>query len=228
MTEPNAAPPGWPARWADRGFDGMEPVERTAPVEHGQRAVQQLVLRSFATTGAAPQYEQLIDTARRYGSDIGQVLADLAAGDYLAFDTGGRIRAAYPFSGLPTVHRVHIDGGADVHAMCAIDALGIASMLSRDVRIDSIDPHTGSPVTVTITAGRADWDTSSAVVVAGARGEGGPSVDTCCSYLNFHTDRASAAAWAAGHPDIQGTILDQTSALALGRATFGPILTAPA
>ena len=73
----------------------------------------------------------------------------------------------------------------------------------------------------------AHWYPSSAVVFAGARGEGGPSVDICCSYLNFHTDRASAAAWAAAHPHIEGTILDQSSALALGQATFGPILTAP-
>jgi Alkylmercury lyase len=169
----------------------------------------------------------LVDTARRYGSDIDQVLADLAAGDYLAFDSGGAIRAANPFSGVPTVHRVHIDGGADVHAMCAIDAFGIAAMLSRDVRIASIDPHTGSPVTVAITGGRAGWHPTSAVVFAGARGERGPSVDTCCSYLNFHTDRTTAAAWAAAHTQIQGTILDQSSALALGQATFGPILTAP-
>jgi hypothetical protein len=227
MTDPNAAFRAWPARSADGRFDRMAPVERTAPVEDGQRAVQQVVLRSFATTGAPPQPQQLMDTARRYGSDIDQVLADSAAGDYLAFDGGGAIRAAYPFSGVPTVHRVHIDGGADVHAMCAIDALGIAAMLSRDVRIDSIDPHTGSPVTVTITGGHADWYPSSAVVFAGARGEGGPSVDTCCSYLNFHTDRASAVAWAAAHPHIEGTILDQSSAWALGQATFGPILTAP-
>jgi hypothetical protein len=31
----------------------------------------------------------------------------------------------------------------------------------------------------------------------------------------------------AAHPQIQGTILDQSSALALGQPTFGPILTAP-
>ena len=54
-----------------------------------------------------------------------------------------------------------------------------------------------------------------------------PSVDTCCSYLNFHADKASTQAWATAHPDILGTILDQSSALALGQATFGPILTAP-
>jgi Alkylmercury lyase len=54
------------------------------------------------------------------------------------------------------------------------------------------------------------------------------AVDMCCSYLNFHADRASAEAWAAAHPRIRGTILDRSSALALGQATFGHILTAPA
>jgi hypothetical protein len=55
-----------------------------------------------------------------------------------------------------------------------------------------------------------------------------PAVDMCCSYLNFRTDRASAQAWAATHPHIHGSILDQSSALALGEATFGPILSASA
>jgi Alkylmercury lyase len=101
-------------------------------------------------------------------------------------------------------------------------------MLGRGVRIDSIDPHTGAPVTVTITAGRAHWHPSSTVVFAGARGGGGPAVDRCCSYLNFHTDQASAEAWAGDHPDIEGTIPDRSSALALGHAIFAPILTVPA
>ena len=227
MTNPDAAFPARPAWSAGGRLGRTAPVDRTAPVEHGQRAVQQLILRSFASTGAPPQQTQLIGTARQYGSDIDRVLADLAAGDYLAFDASGAIRAAYPFSGVPTAHHVRIDGGADVHAMCAIDALGMAAMLGRDVRIDSIDPQTGARLTVTIAGGRAHWYPPTMVVFAGALGEG-PSVDTCCSYLNFHADRASAEAWAAAHPRIRGTILDRSSALALGQATFGPILTAPA
>jgi ketosteroid isomerase-like protein len=62
----------------------------------------------------------------------------------------GRITAAYPFSALPTAHRVQIAGGASAYAMCAIDALGIAPMLGGKAVMQSADPSTGQPVTVTV------------------------------------------------------------------------------
>jgi len=77
------------------------------------------------------------------------VLGALHAEDFLQLDAGGQIRAAYPFSAVPTPHRVDLDGGPRVHAMCAIDALGIAAMIHAAVTITSADPHTGGPVTIT-------------------------------------------------------------------------------
>ena len=57
----------------------------------------------------------------------------------------GVVAVAYPFSGTPTPHRVELDGLPAVYAMCAIDALGLPFMASRDGRITSADPHDGTP-----------------------------------------------------------------------------------
>jgi hypothetical protein len=46
------------------------------------------------------------------------------------------------------VHQVQLDGGIDVQAMCALDALGIPQMTRRDARIRSTDPVSGQPITV--------------------------------------------------------------------------------
>jgi hypothetical protein len=51
----------------------MTVLDRSAPVDGGQRALQQAILRGFATTGAAPPPYQLAE-------------------DYLALDRAGRIR----------------------------------------------------------------------------------------------------------------------------------------
>jgi Alkylmercury lyase len=57
-----------------------------------------------------------------------------------------------------------------VFAMCAIDALGIAAMLGRDVRITSADPLDQRPVTVDVAAaGQVRWSPASSVVYAGRR-----------------------------------------------------------
>ncbi len=148
-----ATEPGGPA-WLDalgRGGRG-----RVAPADRGLRAVHQAVLRSFVYNGAAPSISSLARHALPF--DVSQVLAELADGDFVCLDDAGQITAAYPFSALPTRHRVRITGEPTVYAMCAIDALGISAMTSRPVVIESADPHTGEPITVNVDLASSTWD----------------------------------------------------------------------
>ena len=94
--------------------------------------------------------------------------------DAIRLDPDGQIAVAYPFSATPTRHRVRIGGHVDVYAMCAIDSLGVAAMLGRDTRIESVDVTTGDPVTVTTTGGHTSWESAGAVVFIGADAGGGP------------------------------------------------------
>ena len=234
-----------------KGRNRVRVVGRLPPAGDGMRAVHQQVLRSFAATGHAPPAADLAETAARYGATADAVLAALHAGDYLQLGPDGRIRAAYPFSGVPTPHLVDIDGGPRVYAMCAIDALGMAAMLGTGVTITSADPGTGQKITVTVRADgkTAEWQPVTAVVFNGrlisgeacgpgpsgeACGPGpsgeacgpGPSAvpasaEVCCGYMNFFGTRASAAAWGAAHPEITGEILGQAAALRLGVDIFG-------
>lgn len=183
------------------------------------REVYQSILRHFAGTGAAPSLAEL---AVLVGTDPADILARLAATDLIAIDDG-RLVAAYPFSPTPTEHVVRL-GSVSVHAMCAIDALGMSAMLGRDTVITSVDPHTGQPVTVLMTGAEADFTPADAVVVYAASGAPGRSVDTCCTTINFFASRDSAQSWIAAHPHLAATILNQRSAAALGRDIFGPLL----
>ena len=58
----------------------------------------------------------------------------LSAADYLALDTSGEVSCLYPFSATPTPHAVVIDRQPR-YAMCAIDALGTATMLNKALDI---------------------------------------------------------------------------------------------
>ncbi|MGW3353416.1 alkylmercury lyase family protein [Nonomuraea rubra] len=232
---------------------GRAGAGRLAPAAGGLRAVHQHVLRCFAETGHAPGTAELAQAARPYGVSAEQVLAALHAADFLRLDDGGarngagQIRAAYPFSATPTPHRVQIAGGPQVFAMCAIDALGIAAMLGRDVHVTSADPLDGRPVTVEVHAGgQARWTPAGAVVFAGQQatcdscppapapraaslsaGPAAAAAEVCCGYVNFFAGPAGARAWAEDHPHVHGQVLDQAVALRLGVAIFGPLLTAP-
>lgn len=57
--------------------------------------------------------------------------------------------------------------------MCAIDALGVASMLHQDITVAS-DPVDGHPITVTFTGGSARWEPRSRRL-RGTAGPGGAS-----------------------------------------------------
>jgi hypothetical protein len=209
--------------------DWLDPVGRggrgrLAAVERGLRAVQQEVLRHFAATGHAPQAQALEPVAARFDRPAAEVLAELAAQDFLTLDDEGRIRAAYPFSAVPTAHRVTVADGTAVWSMCAIDALGIPVMLDKDTVITSTDPVTGEPVTVTATGARTRWQPEGAVVFVGRRCCDGPAADVCCDALNFFTSAATADQWATEHPEVVGQILDQRDAEQLGAQIFGHLL----
>jgi hypothetical protein len=219
---PAAAPgPGDPA-WLDSL--GRAGRGRVAPAERGLRVVHQAVLRSFVHTGAAPSISSLARHAAPF--EVSQVLAELADGDFLCLDHAGQITAAYPFSAVPTRHRVRISGGPAVYAMCAIDALGVSAMAGVPVAIESADPSTGEPVTVNVDGATGSWDPATAVVYVGRTGDGcaGPSASVCCGYMNFFATGAAATAWAASYPEITGGILGQARALQVGIGIFGQLL----
>jgi hypothetical protein len=213
--------PGDPA-WLDSL--GRAGRGRIAPAERGLLAVHQAVLRSFVHTGTAPSMPSLAKHAAPF--DVAQVLAELADGDFVCLDQAGQITAAYPFSAVPTRHRVQISGAAAVFAMCAIDALGISAMTGRPVVIESADPSTGEPVTVHVDGATSTWNPATAVVYVGRTGGqyAGPSATVCCGYINFFATWAAASAWAASHPEISGGILGQARALQVGIGIFGQLL----
>jgi hypothetical protein len=189
------------------------------------RQVHLAVMAAFAGTGRAPARGELERSARAHGADPAAVLAELAARDVIVFGADGEIRAAYPFSPVPTPIQVRWAGGPLTYAMCAIDALGISAMLGRPVTITAAEPGTGRVITVYADRDEARWDPRRAVVFAGATGDQGClSVDRTCGYINFFTSAQAARAWVGHHPAITGTVLNQARALREGVAEFGAFL----
>ncbi|MEE2061734.1 alkylmercury lyase family protein [Rhodococcus artemisiae] len=194
------------------------------PADPAEKAVHQAILRSFATEGRAPTSDELTETADGLDVPVDQLLRRLHDADIVRLDATGDIAAAYPFSSTPTPHRVRVAGGATVSAMCAVDALGMAAMLDTPVTITSADPVTADPITVTVDGGHVTAQPATTAVFVGAQAGQGPSADTCCHYLNFFTDRASAQGWADTHPGIGGVIVELPDAHHLGTTIFGHLL----
>ncbi|MGH3386134.1 MAG: organomercurial lyase [Nocardioidaceae bacterium] len=204
---------------------GMTKTDAALSLSAPARAVHLGVLTTFIETGRPPTRQQLELAAGRGGADPAAVLAELSDRDVVAYDDGGEIRAAYPFSPAPTRIRLSWAGSPPIFAMCAVDALGMSAMLDRPLTIVAEEPDSGRPVTVTVDRRRAEWDPVTSVVFACATSYPcGPSVDCTCSRINFFSTAAAAADWAARHPDVTGETLEQELALARGVAEFGALM----
>jgi len=159
--------------------------------------------------------------------DLHQALRALAAADLVHTDrASGQISVAYPFSGRPGPHRVQLDGGIQVQAMCALDALGIPQMTSHDAQISSTDPASGQPITVAF--GGGDWRFEPAatvvLVATAAGGVCGTVADCCCPHVNFHAGPQHARAYLQAHPGMAGEVLSQAEAVQVAWRNFGGLL----
>jgi Alkylmercury lyase len=145
-----------------------------------QQALYFWILRRFASEGR-PDSAHLRAEAARLGLDAEEAFATLAREDLVHLGADGEITVAYPFSGDPTAHRVRFPGGHQADAMCALDALGIASMFGEQIEVDSRDPVSGEEIRARVGAdGSTDWSPAQAVVVAGVLDRQAESCRGCC------------------------------------------------
>ncbi len=134
----------------------------------------------------------------------------------------GAVRAAYPLSGVPTRHRLEM-GGTTAYANCAMDALGVPSMVDRPVSVESACAQWGEPVLVRMSGDRVLAARPAAPVVlyvAPECCEPGPAILTRCPYINFFCGDEHAARWQAAHPERPGRVLPLAEAVTQARERF--------
>ncbi len=206
-------------------FTGGGIAARQSRLPPPLQSLHRAVLRRFLETGSAPTRRWVRQAAADLGL-AGSAVGELEAADLIHI-AGGVVAVAYPFSGVPTRHLAELDGLPAVHAMCAVDALGLPFMAGRGGRITSTDPHDGAPIMVSVRSGTWSWTPAGAVVVvarATGCGTGCGSFEVMCPNTVFHASRESAQAYLAGRGGLDAEIMDQRTATGRGRWNFGSLL----
>lgn len=232
---PGLALPDWSLLTDPAGRDALAAAmaaagrrARWAGLDLAEDAVRRTVLLGFAAFGAPPSVTEIAASTCLDAGAVRAALARLAGRDIIVLDADGRIAAAYPFSAAPTPHRVSLARfGTTVHALCAIDALGIGGMLGADTLVESRCAETGAAVTVR-TQGRgfalAERTPADTVVWYGLAYAGGCAARSGCALKLFFRDEAALASWRARNGRHPGRRLALTVAFRLALALFAPML----
>lgn len=134
----------------------------------------------------------------------------------------GAVVAAYPFSFVPTPHRV-MTAGATAYANCAVDALAVPPMTDEPAEVLSACGLCGGSVTVTMRGHRILESRPAAPVIFYPDKNccaPGPAALTRCPHIQFFCRRDHATGWRAAHPELHGTVFALADAAAFARRHF--------
>src|SRR5436853_2419612 len=99
--------------------------------------VKVAIYDATAESGSPPSLQAVSEKVGATPAAVKEAYARLRASRLLLLEPDGvTIRMAPPFSGVPTQHRVTVDG-VHYYANCAWDALGIPAALHRPGVVDS-------------------------------------------------------------------------------------------
>lgn len=122
--------------------------------------VRMAVYGHVAATGGVPELGTVARAVGAPASDVREAYARLCRQRLLVVEPDGEsVRMAPPFSGVPTQHRVRVEG-RDYHANCAWDALGIPAALRRAGVVHSRCEQSGEPLRLEVSTdgpGGSEW-----------------------------------------------------------------------
>lgn len=156
---------------------------------------------------------------------VGEALASLNASGAI-YLTNGTVTAAYPFSGVPTQHRVRY-GGTAIYACCAIDALAVPSMVDEAATVESHCAHCDRAITVQMRKNlilSSQPEDPAVFCVARDCCETGPTVLTRCPHINFFCGSGHMRRWEDENPGLTGDGLSLSQAVTRACETFAPII----
>ncbi len=205
----------------------LDLAQRVAALSAPARTFHRAVLRAFLASGRPPTLAELRPAARQVGVGLERVLAELVVHDVVQCAADGAIQVAYPFSSVPTPHRVQLDGAPPVFAMCVIDALGLPFMVGRPATILTQDPTDATLITIAVdpTSSEQRWrPTTTVVLVNECSKEPVIKAECSCPFINAFASPDTAERWRAAHPELAVQVMTQEGALAEARTIFGALL----
>lgn len=218
-----------PSRAADPVIDaaiarltGQLPLQaRQGALSAPLRGLHRTILRTLVRQGRFPTREEMASEE----ADVDAALARLSRDDLIVMDHSGRSPVgAYPVTTEPTAHRLRI-GAHSLYAMCALDALAVASMFGCEVEIASRCHVTGTAVNIHQHSMEILAAAPSRNVRIGIRWQMpvGCAARSMCREMVFLRDSGSAVEWQLNVAE-QSSLFSLDQAVAFAAGFFMPLV----
>jgi hypothetical protein len=199
----------------------MQPVN-----EEQLRQFHKHILKHFATHGMSPTFQ---DMQRMLGNaaeaSVEEQLSILERSGAIYRDPQtGLLQSVYPFSAVPTAHRVQLATGVEMFAMCAIDALGMPFMLDTDAKIHSSCHSCRAPIEIEIRKGTVIHASPQNTIVWYTAEKCQVAALDQCPHINFFCSAKHVEEWKQHQPKRTGKQLSLAEAVERGRQVFGSLL----
>ena len=113
-----------------------------------ERKLRSILLNRILQSSGPVPISEIVSQTDDAGVDVSKTIASIKEKGLIALQDDGSVTGLYPFSAVPTRHKVQMENGRAVFAMCAIDSLGISYELEQDSVISSSCSHCHLPITI--------------------------------------------------------------------------------
>ncbi len=156
------------------------------------------------------------------------VAATLRGWPGVFWDDQGRVIGFWGLAIPEMDHRFQAEHGKPMYAWCALDPFLIVPVIGRPARVESKDPVTGEPITMTVTP-RGINDLSPATTVVSFLAPNKPFdfdvIESFCHFVLNFASRESAERWAAEREGI--VLLPAAEAFEVGLLAWSKWRSAP-
>ena len=218
--------------------------QKIAKLGDQEKAILAYLVRSYPDRGR-PAYVEEIQAALKLSDAeaVEQAIRRLSSLDLLVRE-GSMISCLYPYSVNPTLHEIHFPTKPEwqpVYAACAIDALGVASLIEDQVDVESHCAFCDAPIHIALNGteilevkpeAQKIWLSGQPAAAGQSTEEESAGSGEChaatslCPSIVFACSDQHLAAWRGKTGQMEGYALTFGEALHVAQALFGRVLTA--
>ena len=170
------------------------------------------ILDAFPRLGRAPTLKEMEENLLLQKNQIMSILDSLVAkGSIRVEPTSYIILDAYPYSGVPTRHRVYLDNGRILYCMCAVDTFYVPFITGSDITIRSHCFYCRTEIEIYIEQHKISRVKPSHSVVWNS------TAPYDCPMTNFFCCKEHLLKWREKNPDESGQIYTLDDAFNAGK-----------